>query len=159
MKTCVFAGTFDPITNGHVFVINKCLEAFDKVVVAVGVNVDKTPAFSVEQRMEMIRRAFCNNKNVEVKSFSGMLVDFMRENQIKINVRGLRNQEDYCYETTMAQYNLDMYEDLITMYIPTPLSLAHVSSSTMRNILKNGGDLSIYVPEAVDTYIKELKKQ
>lgn len=158
MKTCVFAGTFDPITNGHVFVINKCLEAFDKVVIAVGVNVDKTPAFSVSERVKMIKLAFDGQERVEVKEFNGMLVEFMRENNIKINVRGLRDERDYLYETTMAQYNLDMYPELITMYVPTPLSLSHVSSSAMRNIIKNGGDLSQYVPNEVVKFIKTTKK-
>ena len=157
MKTCVFAGTFDPITNGHVFVINKCLEAFDKVVIAVGVNVDKTPTFTLQERMEMIKLAFNGQTRVEVKEFSGMLVDFMRENEIKINVRGLRDERDYQYETTMAQYNLDLYPDLVTLYMPTPLSLSHVSSSAMRNIIKNGGDISLYVPKEVATKIKNIK--
>lgn len=158
MKTCVFAGTFDPITNGHLYVISKCLKAFDKVVIAVGVNVDKTPAFTIDERVKMIKLALEGQDGIEIKEFSGMLVDFMRENGIKINVRGLRDQHDYQYETTMAQYNLDMYPDLITLYMPTPLSLSHVSSTAIRNIIKNGGDLSLYLPEAVASFIRQSKK-
>lgn len=154
MKTCVFAGTFDPITNGHKFVIDKCLEMFDKVFVAVGVNVDKKPMFSLEQRLEMIALTYKCDERVVIKQFDGMLVDFMKENEILVNVRGIRDQDDYKYETTMERYNRDMYGDIITVYIPTPKELVHVSSSAMRNIIGLKGDLSGYVPSAVSEYIK-----
>ncbi len=158
MKVCVFAGTFDPITKGHEFVIEKCLEMFDKVVVALGVNQDKTPMFSLEQRKQMISLAFSGEKRVEVKEFSGMLTDFMRENGIKINVRGIRNQDDYKYETTMERFNRDMYSDMITLYIPTPNDLVYVSSTAIRNILTMGADASGYLPQAVCDYIKTIQK-
>ena len=158
MKVCVFAGTFDPITKGHEFVIEKCLEMFDKVVVALGVNQDKTPMFSLEQRKQMILLAFSGEKRVEVKEFSGMLTDFMKENGIKINVRGIRNQDDYKYETTMERFNRDMYSDMITLYIPTPNDLVYVSSTAIRNILTMGADASGYLPQAVCDYIKTIQK-
>lgn len=158
MKVCVFAGTFDPLTKGHEFVIEKCLEMFDKVIVALGVNQDKTPAFSLEQRRQMINLTFANEKRVEVKEFSGMLTDFMKENGIKINVRGIRNQDDYKYETTMERFNRDMYSDMITLYIPTPNELVHVSSSAIRTILNMGADASGYLPQAVSEYIKTIQK-
>ena len=158
MKQCVFAGTFDPLTKGHEFVIEKCLEMFDKVIVALGVNQDKTPAFSLEQRRQMINLTFANEKRVEVKEFSGMLTDFMKENGIKINVRGIRNQDDYKYETTMERFNRDMYSDMITLYIPTPNELVHVSSSAIRTILNMGADASGYLPQAVSEYIKTIQK-
>ena len=157
MKQCVFAGTFDPLTKGHEFVIEKCLEMFDKVVVALGVNQDKTPMFSLEDRKQMILNTFGDEKRVEVKEFNGMLTDFMKENGIKINVRGIRNQDDYKYETTMERYNSDMYKDMITLYIPTPKELVHVSSSAIRNILNMGGDASGYLPKKVVDYIKTIK--
>ena len=157
MKQCVFAGTFDPLTKGHEFVIEKCLEMFDKVVVALGVNQDKTPMFLLEDRKQMILNTFANEKRVEVKEFNGMLTDFMKENGIKINVRGIRNQDDYKYETTMERYNSDMYKDMITLYIPTPKELVHVSSSAIRNILNMGADASEYLPKTVVDYIKTIK--
>ena len=109
MKTCVFAGTFDPFTNGHEYIVNKCLEMFDKVIVAIGVNVDKTPLFTEQERINAIRKVYQDNARVEVLTYSGMLVDFMKEKGVKITVRGFRNQDDYKYETTMAHYNQDMY--------------------------------------------------
>lgn len=158
MKICVFAGTFDPLTKGHEFVIEKCLSLFDKVVVALGVNQDKTPMFSLEDRKQMILKTFANQERVEVKEFSGMLTDFMKENGIKINVRGVRNQDDYKYETTMERFNRDMFQDMITLYIPTPQDLVHVSSSAIRNILNMGADASGYLPTPVAEFINAIQK-
>ena len=156
MKTCVFAGTFDPITKGHAFVIEKCLETFDEVIVAVGINVDKSPMFSLEKRIKMIECAFKNQPRVKVDTFSGMLVDFMKRKGVKVNVRGIRDVKDYEYETTMDRFNRDMYPELTTIFIPTPNELVHISSTAMRNILNNGGDASMYLPDGVAEIIKEL---
>ena len=95
MKTCVFAGTFDPFTNGHEFIVNKCLDIFDRVIIAVGVNVDKKPMFTTRQRVNAIKSVFADNKKVKVYSFSGMLVDFMKNKGVTVTVRGLRNADDY----------------------------------------------------------------
>ncbi len=158
MRVCVFAGTFDPITKGHAFVIEKCLETFDKVIVAVGVNVDKTPAFNLEQRVEMIERVYKDEPRVIVDTFSGMLVDFMKSKGVTFNVRGIRDVKDYEYETTMERYNRDMYPEITTLFIPTPKDLVYVSSTAIRNILNNKSDASKYLPDAVANYIKELNQ-
>ena len=154
MKICVFAGTFDPITKGHAFVVEKCLETFDKVVVAIGVNTDKKPMFSLEDRKQMISIAFKGEERVEIATFTGMLTDFMKKNGIKVNVRGIRDIDDYKYETTMERYNRDMYPEMTTIYIPTPKELVHISSSAMRNILELKGDASEYLPDGVWEFIK-----
>ncbi len=148
-KTCVFAGTFDPITVGHTYVIEKCLECFDKVIVAVGVNSDKSPLFTLEQRIDMIKKAFSGVSAVEVMAFDGMLVDFMKKQGVTVNVRGVRNNDDYKYEANMASFNLDMYPEITTIFIPTPQNLAHVSSSGVRSIISYGADISKYVPKSV----------
>ena len=158
MKVCVFAGTFDPITIGHTFVIEKCLEIFDKVVIALGVNQEKTPMFDIQARKKMIELAVSNSDRVEITSFEGMLVDFMKKNNIKVNVRGIRNQDVYKYETTMERFNRDMYKDMTTLYIPTPKELVHISSSAIRNILNLGADASEYLPKAVCEFIRAEKK-
>ena len=159
MKTCVFAGTFDPLTNGHAFAIDSLLKMFDKVVVAIGVNVDKNPMFSLEDRKQMILNTYAGNDRVEVKEFNGMLVDFMKKNDILVNVRGIRDVDDYKYETTMERYNRDMYPEMVTIYIPTPKDLVQVSSTAMRNIIELKGDCSKYIPKAVNDYILNLQKQ
>ena len=153
MKVCVFAGTFDPITNGHTFVIDKCLEMFDKVIIALGENKEKSPMFDLSVRKKLVELAVGDNDKVEIASFEGMLVDFMKENGIKVSVRGIRDVDDYKYETTMERFNRDMYGEMTTLYIPTPKELVHVSSSAIRNILKLGGDASEYLPKAVCEYI------
>lgn len=153
MKVCVFAGTFDPITNGHTFVIDKCLEMFDKVIIAFGENKEKSPMFDLSVRKKLVELAVGDNDKVEIASFEGMLVDFMKENGIKVSVRGIRDVDDYKYETTMERFNRDMYGEMTTLYIPTPKELVHVSSSAIRNILKLGGDASEYLPKAVCEYI------
>ncbi len=158
MKTCVFAGTFDPFTKGHAFVVEKCLEIFDKVVIAVGVNVDKKPLFSTEERVEIISAVYRDDTRIEVAVFEGMLVDFMKEKGIKFTVRGLRDVDDYKYETTMARYNQDLYEEVTTLFIPTPATLSYVSSSAMRNIINLGADFNEYVPEKAFIKIIELMK-
>ena len=156
MKTCVFAGTFDPITNGHKFVIDKCLEIFDKVIIAIGVNQEKRPMFSLDGRKEMLLETFKDDPRVEVDEFNGMLVDFMKQKGVKVNVRGIRDAEDYKYETTMERYNRDMYPEMTTVYIPTPKEMVHVSSTAIRNVLYLNGDISPYVPTAVVNYVKKL---
>ena len=161
MKVCAFAGTFDPITNGHVYVIEKCLECFDKVVVAVGINQDKKPLFDIEERKDVIKKVFKDNDRVEVKEFDGLLIDFLKKENIKINVRGIRDEVDYKYETKMARFNLDMFPEIITLYIPTPAELVHVSSSAVRNIMSYGTEPEKYLPapslEAVKEKLKKAK--
>ncbi len=147
MKTCVFAGTFDPITKGHEYVIEKCLEMFDKVVVAVGVNVDKKPMFSLSERMDIINSVYQDNNRIKVLSFDGMLTQFMKDNNIKYSVRGIRDEVDYKYETTMERYNNQMYPDMTTIYIPTPAQLTHVSSSGIRNIIELKAEYKMFLSD------------
>ena len=147
MKTCVFAGTFDPITNGHKNMIDSCLNLFDKVIIGVGVNEKKKPMFSVEDRVAFINAIYGSNDRVEVLSFSGLLVDFMKMHNASIYVRGLRNEEDYKYESVMAKYNKDLFKELTTVFLPTPEGLSYVSSSGVRALIQLGSDVKGYVPE------------
>lgn len=156
MKTCVFAGSFDPFTIGHEYVVDSALKSFDKVIIALGENVDKTHMFTLEERKSIVSACYKDNDKVEIASFSGMLVDFMKERGVYINLRGIRDIDDYKYETTMARYNLDAYPELITLYIPTPTDLVHISSTAMRNILKINAKIDEYVPKKAVALIKEL---
>lgn len=159
MKKSVFAGTFDPLTKGHEFVIEKCLDLFDQVVVAIGENKDKTPLFSLEERKQMIEKTFNGNPKITVQTFGGMLVDFMKKNDVLVNVRGIRDVDDYKYELTMERYNRDMFPDMSTIFIPTPKELVHVSSTAIRNIISLKGNIEEYVPKAVNEYINDIKKR
>ncbi len=156
MRTCVFAGTFDPVTTGHEDMINRSAKMFDKVVVAVGVNGEKEPYFTTDERVAILKKSFEDNPKIEVATFDGLLIDFMKERGISINVRGLRNERDYTYETEMACYNEDFYPGLITVYIPTPQKLSYVSSSAVRKIIAIGADISEYVPRNAVSLVNSI---
>lgn len=158
MKTCVFAGSFDPFTIGHEYVVNAALKSFDKVIIALGENVDKKHMFTLEQRVAIISACYGDNDRVEIATFKGMLVDFMKERGVYINIRGVRDIDDYKYETTMTRYNTDSYPELITLYIPTPTDLVHISSTAMRNILRINGKVEAYVPKKAVNLVKEIAK-
>jgi pantetheine-phosphate adenylyltransferase len=115
--------------------------------------------FTLEERTEMIKRHYDGDSRVEIVHFDGMLTKFMKERDIKINVRGIRDQDDYKYETVMERYNRDMYPEMITLYIPTPKELVHISSSAMRNILSIDGNIEKYVSAPVAQYIRQLKNK
>lgn len=155
MKKCVFAGTFDPFTVGHHDVVEKCLEMFDGVIIAVLENANKAPMFSKEDRLGFIKKLYENEERVTVKSSDKLLVDFMREEGVNVNVRGLRNSDDYKYETEMHYFNSDMYPELITVYLPAPKDVMYVSSTALRSLMRANADISSYVPEKI---AKDVKK-
>ena len=159
MRTCVFAGSFDPFTKGHAFVVEKCLEIFDKVIIAIGVNVDKKPLFSLEKRKTILCELYQDNDRIKIAEYQGMLTDFMKKNDVKFTVRGIRNQDDFKYESNMARYNEDMFPDCVTVYIQTPATLEHVSSTAMRNIISIGGDISQYLPEKCLPLLQKFIKE
>ena len=147
MKTCLFAGTFDPFTIGHLHVVDKALETFDKVVVAIGENADKNPFFSLEERLRIINSIFEGNKRVLVTNFTGYLVDFMAENGLIYNVRGIRNGKDFEYESRMEEFNQKRYPSLITLYYPVDSKIQKISSTSVRSTMEKGGDLTKMMPE------------
>ena len=126
-------GSFDPPTNGHIDVITRCLKVFDEVLVGVIVNPSKESLFSTETRTEMLNEVFNENKNVTVKSFEGLLVDFAKENKVDAIVKGLRAMTDFDYELQMAQMNFNL-ADFETIFIPTSPEYGYVSSSLVKEI-------------------------
>jgi len=154
MKNCVFAGTFDPFTVGHKDVVENCLKMFDGVVIAVMNNNDKHPLFTADERINFIKKIYGDEPRVTAEYSDGLLVDFMKEREIFVNVRGIRNTEDFKYETNMFYYNRDMYKDLITVYLPAPLNRLHVSSTAIRSLIKAKADISAYVPAEILDDIK-----
>lgn len=149
MRKAVFAGTFDPITLGHEKVIEKASKLFDKLYVSIGVNPEKTPIFSKEMRLEMLKSVTKKYSNVEVLFHEGMLVDLMKEKGILYTVRGVRNDSDYAYENDMHFVNKNLYPEIVTLFIPCDKELVNVSSSVVRNAVKNGEDLSKYLSKEV----------
>ena len=148
-------GSFDPPTNGHIDVITRCLKVFDEVLVGVIVNPSKESLFSTETRTEMLNEVFNENKNVTVKSFEGLLVDFAKENKVDAIVKGLRAMTDFDYELQMAQMNFNL-ADFETIFIPTSPEYGYVSSSLVKEIHSYGGDVNELVPQNVLKRLKDV---
>ena len=158
-KIAVYNGSFDPVTNGHLDVISRGAELFDKVIVGVLHNSTKSPLFSVEERVNILKKATQDIPNVEVRSFSGLAVDFAKECQAHTIVRGLRAITDFEYELQMAQTNRVLEPDVDTMFLTTSLEYAYLSSTTVKEVAAFGGDISKFVPGFVmDEVHKKLKK-
>jgi pantetheine-phosphate adenylyltransferase len=148
VRRAVCPGSFDPVTNGHVDVIARAASLYDELVVAVLVNPGKAGLFTVDERMELLREACADLPNVTVDSFHGLLVDYCREHDIPVIVKGLRAVGDFEYELQMAQMNRELAH-VETLFVPTAPQVGHLSSSLVKQIAKFGGDVSRLVPKAV----------
>ena len=159
MSIAVYPGSFDPVTYGHIDIIERSAKVFDKLIVAVMVNSAKKPLFTTQEKVDMIRKATSHLDNVEVVSFSGLLVDFAKNMKADIVVRGLRAITDFEYELQMAQTNRVLAPDVDTMFLTTSLEYAYLSSTTVKEVAAFGGDISKFVPGFVmDEVHKKLKK-
>ena len=159
MVIAVYPGSFDPATYGHLDVIKRASISFDKVIVGVLHNSAKTPLFSVEERVNILEKATKEIPNVEVKSFEGLSVNFARENQAKVIVRGLRAVTDFEYELQMAQTNRILAPDIDTVFLTTSLEYAYLSSTIMREVARFNGDLSNFAPpEIFEAMAAKMKK-
>jgi pantetheine-phosphate adenylyltransferase len=148
VRRAVCPGSFDPVTNGHVDVIARAAALYDELVVAVLVNPGKAGLFDIDERMELLREACADLPNVTVDSFHGLLVDYCREHDIPVIVKGLRAVGDFEYELQMAQMNREL-ANVETLFVPTSPQVGHLSSSLVKQIAKFGGDVSRLVPKAV----------
>jgi pantetheine-phosphate adenylyltransferase len=150
-----YSGTFDPITFGHTDIIERAARMFPELIVAVGLNPAKNPRFSIEERVELCRASTAKIRNVEVKPFNGLIVDFARENGVTVLVRGVRSVGDFDYEKQMAVMNRDLYPKLDTvMLVPSP-EHAHLSSSLVRELAGLGAPIEKFVPEPVVPVLRE----
>ena len=160
MTTAVYPGSFDPVTNGHLDVITRGAKLFDRVIVGVLHNSSKSPLFSVEERVKILKEATADLENVEIVSFSGLSVEFARECNAKVIIRGLRAITDFEYELQMAQTNRVLAPDIDTMFLTTSLEFAYLSSTTVKEVATFGGDISKFVPEFVSREVyKKLGSQ
>ena len=150
MKKCVYPGSFDPITSGHLDIIERASAMFDDVTVAVLINKNKQPAFSVEQRMDFIRRSTSHLSGVSVDCFSGLLVDYMKARQANIVIRGLRAISDFEYEFQMAAMNAKLARDVETIFLMTDISHSFLSSSMVKELVYHGGNISGLVPSGIE---------
>ena len=156
MKAAIYPGSFDPVTYGHIDIIRRASEMFDVLHVAVLDNKAKTPLFSVDERVKMLKDVTCDMPNIVVESFSGLLVDYAEKNDIHVSVRGLRAVTDFEYELQIAQMNRLLSKgSLDTIFLTTSLEYAYLSSSGVREIASFGGDFSMCVPPEVEEMVKK----
>ena len=158
MTCAVYPGSFDPVTLGHLDIIERTAQIMDRVVVGVLINRKKTPLFSVEERVNMLKSVTAHLPNVEVKAFDGLTIDFARENGAKAIVRGLRAITDFEYELQLAQTNRVMAPEIDTLFLTTGLKYSYLSSSMVKEIAAYGGDISAFLALEVARRVEEKMK-
>jgi pantetheine-phosphate adenylyltransferase len=155
MRTAIYAGTFDPITRGHEDLIGRALQFVDKLVVGLATNLQKEPLFTLEERIDMIRAATDGNGRVEVRKFDGLLVDFAREIDASLIIRGLRAVSDFEYEFQMALMNRHLSPKLETVFMVPSLDTTYISSSLVREVARFGGALGGLVHPVVEHALRK----
>lgn len=162
MKIAVYPGSFDPVTNGHLDVIKRSAAVFDKVIVGVLDNAAKKPLFTVQEREEMLKRVVSGIKNVEVHSFSGLLVDFMKQFDSAVIIKGLRTISDFEYEFQMALLNKTLSPNVETFFMMTDSRYSYISSSMVKEVARWGGSIDEFVPcdiiEEIERKMSEKRK-
>ncbi len=149
-KIAIFPGSFDPFTIGHESVITRALPIFDVIYVAIGTNTTKNDYFSIEQRKQMIREVFSDKDKIRIESYEGLTVEYCRKKGARYLLRGLRTSSDFEYERAIAQTNKAMYPELESVYLLTLPEHTHVNSTIVREIIRLGGDASLFIPRAID---------
>lgn len=156
----VYPGSFDPVTNGHLDIIERASKIFDKLIVAVLVNPNKTPIFDIEERVEFLRETTEHLPNVEVDAFKGLLIEFMKQKNAKVIVKGLRAVSDFEYEFQMALLNKKLEPSIETIFMMTNSKYSYLSSSMVKEVARFGGCIEDLVPEKIARkVIKKLKKK
>ncbi|HRD58143.1 MAG TPA: pantetheine-phosphate adenylyltransferase [Ferruginibacter sp.] len=153
-KICLFPGTFDPVTLGHTDIIDRALPLFDKLIIGIGRNVNKVPMFSEQQRLEWLREIYKDNSKVEAVIYDGLTVECCRQHNAKFILRGIRYVNDFEYEKAIADMNRSLEEDIETIFLTCLPQYTSVASTLVRDVLKNGGDVSRFLPNAVNETIK-----
>jgi len=149
-KIAIFPGSFAPFSVGHQSIVDRALPLFDKIIIAIGINSEKNEYFSIEEREKWIKDIYKDNPKIEVQFYEGLTVDFCEKEEAKYILRGLRDSHDFKYEKNIAQTNKNLNPKLETIFVITPPEMSHISSTIMRDIIKNGGDVSQFLPKEID---------
>lgn len=155
-KRAVYAGTFDPFTNGHLDIVQRAIKIFDEVIVLVAVSPTKKPFMSTEVRLSILKKLFADEPKVKVESWSGLIVEYARQNDIHSIVRGLRPTGDFEIEFQMASMNRKINPDCDTVFLMTSEKLYYISSSLVKEVFNHDGDISSFVPALVYEELKKL---
>ena len=159
MSSAIYPGSFDPVTNGHLDIIERTAAIFDKVTVAILVNSSKTPTFTVDERIDMLKKATAHIPNVEIEFFDGLLVDFVRSKGAKVIIKGLRAVSDFEYEFQMAMLNKSVAPDIETLFMMTGNKYSYLSSSIVKELGRLGAPVEEFVPQAIlDNVTEKLRK-
>ena len=148
MKKAVFPGSFDPITIGHIDIVNRGMKIFDEIIIAVGNNVDKKYMFSKEKRVEFVKQTFSAYDKIKVESYEGLTVDFCKKNNTEFIIRGLRNPADFEFEKSIALTNREM-TGIETVFFLTSPKNSFVSSSIVRDLIRNNGEYKLFIPKGI----------
>lgn len=149
-KVAVFPGTFDPFTIGHEAIVIRALSLFDEIIIALGANALKKSYFSLETRMEMISLIFAKEPRIKVSHYEGLTVDYCKRHGIGYLVRGLRTAADFEFERAIAQTNKVLAPDIESVFLLTVPEHSHINSTIVRDIIRSGGDASVFVPQVID---------
>ena len=156
-RICLFPGTFDPVTLGHVDIINRAIPLFDKIIVGIGLNAAKAPMFSAEQRLKWIRDIYTDEERVEGAIYEGLTVDFCKQVGAQFILRGIRYVSDFEYEKTIADANRTLDRSIETIFLTGEPKYTSVASTIVRDIIRNGGDATQFLPEIVAQSISNNK--
>lgn len=156
-KTAIFPGSFDPITNGHIDIVNRALPLFDELIIAIGINTQKKYLFDLEMRERWIRQAFAHEPKVKVTHYKGLTINYCQQIGANFIVRGIRSAADFEYEKTIAHLNNAMAPEIETLLILSKPEMTSVSSTIVREIILGNGDISKFIPEKIAHEIKSLQ--
>jgi pantetheine-phosphate adenylyltransferase len=154
MRLCLFPGTFDPVTLGHVDIINRAVPLFDKIIVGIGLNTSKAPMFSAEQRLQWVKEIYKDEERVEGAIYEGLTVDFCKRIDARFILRGIRYVSDFEYEKTIADANRTLDKSIETIFLTGEPKYTSVASTIVRDIIRNGGDASLFLPEVVSRSLR-----
>ncbi|MFI3226819.1 MAG: pantetheine-phosphate adenylyltransferase [Clostridia bacterium] len=159
MKTAIYPGSFDPVTLGHIDILERASRIFGKVIICIMINLDKKSTFSVEQRLDMIRLSVSHIKNVEIDFYDGLLVDYVKEHEIDTIIKGLRSSYDLEMEHQMASLNNSLYPSLDTLFLLCKNEHRFLSSTVVRQLMGHNGDISSLVSKETYDYIQKIKEE